>query len=412
MAHVERLVAPGVHRLPQFAHATRAGDYVFVSGTLGTDADGALVPGGLAAETNQTLANLSAILAASNSGWDDVASVSVYLADLGEFAEMNAVYEQYFADQPPARITIGGVDLALGARVEMQCVAYTKRSLTTTSDTAVPFTAPARRTGFVEHDGERLYYEVVGDESSGATPLVLSHGAGGNHASWFQQVSRFAKDRLVVTWDHRGYGRSSDRGDRTGPLVATGDLLAVLDALDIDRADLVGQSMGGWSVVGAALARPGLARSMVLADTIGGFTTEAVLAGLGHARPRGPEHDVLGGHPALGEAFSARSPELAHLYQSLGRMGSADGDLVIKRLLDVTYGEAEAARLTMPVLLIVGDHDQLFAPAAIRALANLLPDARVVEIVGAGHSPYFEDPRSWNHAVDAFLDWLDGGCTV
>ena len=50
--------------------------------------------------------------------------------------------------------------------------------------------------------------------------------------------------------------------------------------------------------------------------------------------------------------------------------------------------------------------------AKASALANLLPDARVVEIVGAGHSPYFEDPRSWNHAVDAFLDWLDGGCTV
>ncbi len=184
MAYVERLVAPGVHRLPQFAHATRAGDYVFVSGTLGTDADGVLVPGGLAAETNQTLANLAIILAASNSGWADVASVSVYLADLSEFAEMNAVYERYFADQPPARITIGGVDLALGARVEMQCVAYTKHSLTTTSDTAVPFTAPARRTGFVEHDGERLYYEVVGDESSGATPLVRGPVAGGCSAKY------------------------------------------------------------------------------------------------------------------------------------------------------------------------------------------------------------------------------------
>lgn len=408
MAHVQRMVVPGVHRLPQFAHATRAGDYVFVSGTLGTDAAGALVSGGLAPETDQALANVATILAGAGCSWDDVASVSVYLADLGEFAAMNEVYERYFCELAPARITIGGVDLALGARVEVQCVAYGARPRATTADGEASAPAPpARRTGFVEHDGERLYYEVIGDTSSGATPLVLSHGAGGNHASWFQQVAHFASDRPVVTWDHRGYGRSSDLGDRTGPLVGSADLLAILDELGIERADLVGQSMGGWSVVGAALARPGLARSIVLADTIGGFATEAVLAGLAQARSRGPERGALGDHPALGEAFSARSPELAHLYQSLGRMGSADGEAVIKRLLDVTYGEAQAARLTIPVLLIVGDHDQLFAPAAIRALADLLPDARVVEIVGTGHSPYFEDPSSWNHAVDSFLAWLD-----
>ncbi len=406
MAPIQRLVVPGVHRLPQFAHATRAGDYVFVSGTLGTDASGALVAGGLAAETDQTLANLTVILAAADCSWDDVASVSVYLADIGEFAAMNEVYERYFDGSPPARVTIGGIDLALGARVEMQCVAFANRASSGAATTSV---APARRTGFVEHDGDRLYYEVVGDESGDATPLVLCHGAGGNHASWFQQVTHFAKDRPVVTWDHRGYGRSSDLGDRTGPLVASSDLLAVLDAIGIERADLVGQSMGGWSVVGAALARPGLARSILLADTIAGFTTEAIIAGLAHARARGPEHDALGDHPALGQAFSARSPELAHLYQSLGRMGSADGEQVIKRLFEVTYGEVEAARLTMPVLLIVGDHDQLFAPTAIRALADLLPDARVIEVVGAGHSPYFEDPRRWNHAVDSFLAWLDSG---
>ena len=409
MAPVERLVVPGVHRLPQFAHATRAGDYVYVSGTLGTDDSGALVVGGLATETNQTLTNLTAILAAADCGWDDVASVSVYLADLDEFAAMNEVYERYFDGPPPARITIGGVDLALGARVEMQCVAYANRAAT--GGAASNAVAPARRTGFVEHDGERLYYEVVGDESSDATPLVLCHGAGGNHASWFQQVAHFAAERPVITWDHRGYGRSSDHGDRTGPLVASADLLAVLDAIGVDRADLVGQSMGGWTVVGAALARPHLARSLVLTDSTGGFTIDRLLAQRDRVRPRAPLRDVLGDHPALGEAFSARSPELAHLYQSLGRMGTADPDVVIKRLLDVTYGETEMALLTMPALLIVGDHDQLFAPAVVRALADLLPDARVVEVPGAGHSPYFEDPKRWNQILDGFLHWLDGEST-
>ena len=398
MAAIERIVVPGLARLPQFAHATRAGNEVYVAGTLGT-CDGHLVDGGVGAETSQVIHNIGLILGAAGCAWDDVASVSVYLKDFDDFAAMNEVYDGAFSTTPPARITVGGVDLAMGARVEMQCVAHR----TSTAPTAVP--ELARRSGYVQRDGERLYYEVVGEGER--TPLVFCHGAGGNHAVWFQQVAHFARDRVVVTWDHRGYGRSSDHGDRTGPLVAVDDLLAILDELGIEHADLVGQSMGGWSAVGAALARPTLARSLVLTDTIGGLVTAPIAAGLARARVRDPERDVLGAHPALGQDFSARFPELAHLYQSLGRMGSADADVVFDRLRATTYGTEEAARLAMPVLLIVGDHDQIFPPAAIRAVADLLGDARVIEIVGAGHSPYYEEPATWNRTVDAFLDWLD-----
>jgi pimeloyl-ACP methyl ester carboxylesterase len=262
-----------------------------------------------------------------------------------------------------------------------------------------------RRTGFVDHDGERIFYEAVGE---GGVPLVFCHGAGGNHAAWYQQVAPFAVDRKVVTWDHRGYGKSTDRADRSGPDVAVGDLLAVLGALGIERADLVGQSMGGWTVVGAALARPALARSLVLADTLGGFVSDAIAAGLAQ-RPAGAlaVAEALGSHPALSSGFSERQPERAHLYQSLGEMGSAEAAVVLPRLLAVTHDASEAALLTMPVLCLVGGLDQLFPPAAVHALAGLLPDARVVEIRESGHSPYFEDPAAWNAAVRAFLAVLD-----
>lgn len=404
MPPTERLVVDGLGRLPQFAHAGLTDDLVFVAGTLGTGDGLGLVEGGVGPETTQTLANVGRILAAAGATWDDVVKVSVYLADLGDFAAMNEAYGAFFEGTPPARITIGGVDLALGARVELECIA--RRPATEASPPAAG-AAPSRRTSFVEHDGERIHFEVVGEEHGDAVPLVLSHGAGGNHAVWYQQVAPFATDRMLVTWDHRGYGRSTDHADRSGPEVAVGDLLAVLDHLGVARADLVGQSMGGWTTVGVALARPGLARSLVLADTLGGFTSDAITAGLSR-RHRGapPAADRLGSHRALGESFSAREPEKAHLYQSLGAMGSADADAVITRLLAVTHDAAEAARLTMPVLCIVGDRDPLFPPAAIRALADLLPDARVVEISGCGHSPYFEDPEPWNAAVRQFLGQL------
>jgi 3-oxoadipate enol-lactonase len=269
--------------------------------------------------------------------------------------------------------------------------------VTTTQITELPL----RRTGFVDHDGESLYFEVIGE---GQVPLVLSHGAGGNHASWFQQVAAFAPDRPVIVWDHRGYGRSSDRADRSGPEVATGDLLAVCDHLGIEQADLVGQSMGGWTIVGAALARPSLARSLVLTDTPAGFTL-ASLPARGGAVRRGllAAGDRLGVHPAVDATFSLSHTALAHLYQSLGRMGTADPDVVLPRLGRVHRDTAEAARLTMPVLCIVGSRDQLVPPAAVHELAALLPHARVVEIEGCGHSPYFEHARAWNEAVAAFL---------
>ena len=261
-----------------------------------------------------------------------------------------------------------------------------------------------RKTGFVEHDGESLFYEVVGE---GPVPLVLSHGAGGNHAIWYQLVAPLAMDRMVVTWDHRGYGRSTDRAGRSGPEVAARDLLAIIDHLGISQADLVGQSMGGWTVVGAALARPSVVRTLVLADTLAGFTSPEIEAAVA-SRPALVLSDRLGHHPALDPAFSARQPERAHLYQSLGRMGTASPTVVLPRLQAVTHGAGDAARLIMPILCIVGDRDSLFPPASIRALAGLLPHARVVEISGSGHSPYFEDAETWNETVRRFLAEVDG----
>jgi 3-oxoadipate enol-lactonase len=402
-----RLVVDGLGRLPQFAHAGRAGDLLFVSGTLGTT-EGLELAAGIAGQTTQTLENMARILAADGASWDDVAKVNVFIAEMSDAPAMNEAYSAYFGDDvPPARITVGGCDLALGALVEMDCVAERHG---TEAARRRPRTLPSRRSLIVDHDGEELFVEVVGEEHRyRTTPLVLSHGAGGNHAIWFQQVAHFAADRMVVTWDHRGFGRSTDRADSSGPVVAADDLLAICDCLGLAHADLVGQSMGGWTTVGAVLARPSLARSIVLADTLAGFTSDAIAGALGDVRAAAVGHDgaILGLHPALDPSLAERDPARAHLYQSIGGFGSIDTETVIGRILGVTHAAAEAATITCPVLCVVGDRDPLFAPAAVRALADLLPNARVAEICGAGHSPYFEDPAIWNATVGHFLGTLD-----
>jgi len=167
-----------------------------------------------------------------------------------------------------------------------------------------------RSNGFCESDGERVYWESVG---AGDPPLVLCHGAGGNHAVWYQQVPVFGRHRRVITWDHRGFGRSSARGGPTSPAAAVRDLRAVLAAAGVSGPiDLVGQSMGGWTALGFALAEPARVRRLVLADTPGGIMTPelgAALRGLGRG-PLAPD-GVLGRHPALGASLVHRDPARA-----------------------------------------------------------------------------------------------------
>ena len=122
------IVVDGLGRLPQFSHATVAGELVFVSGTLGTTGAGFdLAPGGTGPETTQTLRNIESILQGAGASLRDVVKVSVYLADMTTFAEMNRAYAEFFGDEPPARITVGGAVLALGAAVEIECVARVAR---------------------------------------------------------------------------------------------------------------------------------------------------------------------------------------------------------------------------------------------------------------------------------------------
>jgi pimeloyl-ACP methyl ester carboxylesterase len=260
-----------------------------------------------------------------------------------------------------------------------------------------------RASGHLERDGERIYFECIGD----GPPLVLTHGAGGNHAVWFQQVPHFARTRRLVLWDQRGFGRSTARGGPNTPARATADLAALLEHLGIVRADVVGQSMGGWAVLGLALAQPGRVRSLVLADTPGGIDTSELQASWANlSRGPGFATSELGRHPAVAQDFFDRHPERAVLYQQLGGFGDPRLADVLPSLVATRYDAAALAKLACPVLLVVGEVDALFSPAVIAASAKQLPAAsraRVVTIPRAGHSPYFEEPAAWNHAVAQFL---------
>ena len=122
---MEKVVVEGMARVPSFSHAVVAGDHVYVSGSLGTRGDTTeLADGGTGPQTTQTIRNIERILQTVGLGLANVVKMNVYLSDMSQFEEMNEAYMAVIGDSPPARITVGGVDLALGAAVEIDCIAY------------------------------------------------------------------------------------------------------------------------------------------------------------------------------------------------------------------------------------------------------------------------------------------------
>ena len=106
-----------------FSPAVRVGNMLYLSGQIGTDSTFKLVPGGVGPETRQTMENIRDVLARTGSSLDRVVKCTVMMADMREWPAMNAVYARYFPRRLPARSAFGATGLALGARVEIECLA-------------------------------------------------------------------------------------------------------------------------------------------------------------------------------------------------------------------------------------------------------------------------------------------------
>jgi 2-iminobutanoate/2-iminopropanoate deaminase len=117
-------------RAPQaigpYSQAVRAGNQIYCSGQIPIDpATGSIIDGDISAQTRQVLTNLSQVLQAAGASLDHVVKTTVYLADMGDFAAMNAVYATFFTSPAPARSTVQAARLPRDARVEIDVIAVT-----------------------------------------------------------------------------------------------------------------------------------------------------------------------------------------------------------------------------------------------------------------------------------------------
>lgn len=259
--------------------------------------------------------------------------------------------------------------------------------------------------GFIDNDDSQVYFETWGE---GPETVVLAHGMGGHHAVWYQQVPALAERYRVVTWDQRGFGRSS-RGSRPiGPETAAADLTRILDHLDVDRAHVVGQSMGGWAALRFAIDNPHRTGSLVLADTTAGIFDQDIrntLGEYGSSIAAGPPPDQwpLGYHPAVGEHLADEDLAQSFLYGQLGSLTNPPSPLKVIELLMRADNTEGAAGLAVPTLFVVGENDPIFPPSLIEQAASVIPGSQVAVISDTGHSPYFERPDVWNDTVMTFL---------
>lgn len=257
-----------------------------------------------------------------------------------------------------------------------------------------------RRATIVARDGEKIYAEATGD----GEPIVLCHGLGGNHAIWWRQVGTFAERYYVITWDQRGFGNSTAHSGRTGIDEAAGDLIAVLDALQIRRAHLVGQSMGAFVALRAALNHSDRAISLVLSTTLAGADPSHTRA-LQAAVPDRPRRDR---HPVVSADFSRSEPDLVVLYNLISSFGTKPPVAeMLEAMASHRFGDEELAALALPTLFLAAANDQLCPPSVMKTAAARIHGSVVDVLPDASHSVYYEQPGTWTDAVLKFVESAD-----
>jgi pimeloyl-ACP methyl ester carboxylesterase len=268
-------------------------------------------------------------------------------------------------------------------------------------------------------DGVKLFYQ----ETGAGVPIVFVHEFAGDVRSWEAQLRHFGRRYRCIAYNARGYPPSDVPAEveRYSQARARDDIRAVLDALDIDRAHIVGLSMGGFATTHFGFTYPDRARSLVIAgcgygaspSTRAQFTAEAAASAarfeqqgmaeaaeayaLGPSRvqhqnkdPRGWREftDQLAEHSATGAAMTLRGVQ--------SRRPS---------LFDLVE---EMKKITAPTLIMTGDEDWACLEPGI-LMKKTIPAAALVVLPNAGHAINLEEPDAFNRHIDAFLQAVELG---
>jgi pimeloyl-ACP methyl ester carboxylesterase len=267
-------------------------------------------------------------------------------------------------------------------------------------------------------NGARIYYE----EAGAGVPIVFVHEFAGDYRSWDDQIRHFSRGYRCITMSARGYPKSDcpDDVNLYGQSFFTADVIAVMDAAGVDKAHVVGLSMGGYATLMVGLEHPHRVRSLIPAGAGTGSNKAAraefvkeysaaadhfIASGKvdGHAMGISPSRvqllnkdpvgwrrfaDHLSEHPAVGSANTLRKvqSERASLYDF----------------------EARLRACQLPTLLMVGDEDEPCLDVNLW-MKRIMPTAELAVLPASGHAINLEEPALFNQLVGRFISSVDLG---
>ena len=268
-------------------------------------------------------------------------------------------------------------------------------------------------------DNVKLYYEETGD----GTPILFVHEFASDHRGWEPQMREFGKRHRCITYSARGYTPSDVPADAAAYsyMHVMRDCVAVLDHLKIDRAHLIGLSMGGYTALQVALNHPGRVRSLVLAGTGSGFERDYVaehhkssraLADMFESEGSARVAETYGLGPSR-VPFEIKDPRGFLEFQRRFAEHDARGSALTSRgfqgsrpsLLEF---EAAVRKLATPALIVVGDEDERCIESSL-FLKSAIAASGLVVFPKTGHVVNLEEPDLFNNVVADFLGRVEAG---
>ncbi|WP_304166759.1 alpha/beta fold hydrolase [Phenylobacterium aquaticum] len=237
--------------------------------------------------------------------------------------------------------------------------------------------------GHVSHDGARIWWASFGEGPA----VILLHGGMGHAGNWGWQIEALAGYRAVVI-DSRGHGRSSRDDTAYSYQLMASDVTAVMDALEISRAALV-----GWS--------DGACTALVLADQ----TPDRVAGVFFFACNMDPSGttEIDGSNPLLGRCIGRHRADYAALSATPDGFQPFAEAVQMMQASQPNYGPGDLARIKVPVTVVQAERDEFIRPEHAAYLAATIPDAELVELAGVSHFAPVQRPALFNAAMMRFL---------
>ena len=258
---------------------------------------------------------------------------------------------------------------------------------------------------FAELTDARLYYELNGE----GDPLILVPGLGADCRFWDTIADDLLKHFSLIRVDNRGLGQSVPKRRPTTLRDYSADLVELLDYLQIERAHMLGLSLGGTIAQRFAIDHPSRVSRLVLvscADRFGPYLCE-VASLVGQSLRWFPKKmfaqmmEILGGGPMY---FDADPQRLERRLEEIGQANVRRSAVVRQlRCLTASDPDPQEYHISAPTLVIAGEYDTLIPHCYVRRMAEAIPDSRFMLIPDAGHNPFLECPQKVLPSIIEFL---------